>query len=87
MLSVMDLGIDNNEVEKHLNAQAPSFLSHVRIVVAKREHVEREAWSVGALKDEVHVEDEVSCQRREGKGNVDRRGNIESEGCRGFVRY
>ena len=27
------------------------------------------------------------CIGLEGKGNVDRRGNIESEGCRGFVRY
>ena len=34
VLLVMDIGMDNNEVEKHLNAQAPSFLSHVRIVVA-----------------------------------------------------
>ena len=61
---VISNGMDNNEVERHLNAQAPSFLSHVRVVVAKREHVEREGRSVGALKDEVHVEDGVSCRRR-----------------------
>ena len=42
-LSVTDIGMDNKEVERHLNAQAPSFLSHVRILVAKRERGEHEA--------------------------------------------
>ena len=42
-LSVTGIWMDNKEVERHLNTQAPSFLSHVRNVVAKRERGEHEA--------------------------------------------
>ena len=42
---VVDIGteMDNDVVERRLNACVSSFISHVRIVVAKKERVEREA--------------------------------------------
>ena len=42
MVLIVDIGTGNGTVRWGLNTRAPSFLSHVKIGMVKREGVERE---------------------------------------------